>query len=178
MAHLRNATPLRSLFWPGQLVAWALILFPLSGLVLTQLVPGTEGAFRRTRLLGLMADGTAIPLLGIFLGAALAALHDRPGWRRFYSVVSGVAGLALVIVGPLFMLDALQVRRGVKPELQQLYEMNSARSLAIVLVTGAILLLLAAALWRSIRQTRRSKEEGGAGLVLGGNPPGTSSASR
>lgn len=150
--------PLRHLSLPGQILAWAMILFPLSGLVLAQMVPGTEGAFRRVRLMGLMADSMALPVLGVFLGAFLAEAFAQRGLRRLYLVVSAALGLFLLVFTPVLLLDVLEVRGGVQAEMKRLFDLNSLRSSLVVLLAAISLLLLAVVLWRSLRSESRAAE--------------------
>lgn len=147
-----------------------MILVPISGVFLTQLVGGPEGAFRRVRLMGLMADSLILPVAGIFLGALLAEHLQQRRLRRFYSVFSGLAGLSLLLVTPLFLMDAIEVRAGVQPTMRRLYELNTVRSLLVVGIAGVILVLLAVGIWRALRRTRVAREpagSSGSGLVWG-----------
>lgn len=153
MPNPTDGTP-RHLAIPGQLLAWFMIIFPVLGVLLTNLVPGPEGAMRRVRVLGLIADNMAIPLLGFFLGVFLAEYFRQRRLRWCYMLMGGLAGLAMLIFAPVLLLDAFQIRGSVEPGMLRLYTFNAARSIALLVMAGVILMLLAVMMWRGLRGER------------------------
>ena len=159
MHNATRAKSLRHLAWPGHLLAWALIVFPTVGVFLAQMTPGAEGALAGVRLLGLIADSILLPLLGVFLGAFLAEYLEQGGFRRFYALLSGVLALGLLVAVPVFALDILQVRTGVQPIMRRLFDLNSLRSLLMLVIAAAMLVVLAVVVWRALGRGGRVAED-------------------
>ena len=136
---------------PGHVLAWMLILIPLSGAVLSVMLPGEDVA-RRIRAAAQLIDAMLFPALGLFLGIILAAYFHQRVLSHLYAVTSAVLGAVLLLLAPLFLLDSLQIRNAV--ELRRLYDLNTGRALVEHLLYGTLLLLLAIAAWRNLRANR------------------------
>jgi hypothetical protein len=160
------------LVWPGHLIALILMLVPAAGLLLASSAPGPEGAMGRARMFSLLVDSALWPLVGLFLGLALATLFDQRKLRWTYTLVSGVLGLLFLVLVPVFVLDVFQLRGTVRPEMQRLYDGNMIRNVLTLFATAGIFLLQAALSVRVLRTEGAGRSVAvGPGLVGRTAPP-------
>ena len=169
MATINNRPALQHLAVPGQLLAWYLILLPLSTLLLTVVSPTPQGVMGRLQVFALAADAVLHPVVGLFIGTFLAGYFQQSVLRRLYAVLAGMAGVTLVVLGPLFLLDAVQTRGRVTPELSRMYDMHMLRTVGQFTVVGLLLLLLAVVSWRALsrEQTARPNREDESSTLVG-----------
>lgn len=142
---------LRPFSLPGHVLAWVLILIPISGVVLAVMLPGEEVA-RRIRVAAQLIDAMPFPTLGLTLGTLLAAYFGQRVLSHLYAVVSVLLGATTLLMGPFFLLDSLQIRGAV--ELRRIYDLNVARGVIEHVLYGGLLLLLAVTTWRTLRINR------------------------
>lgn len=152
MATTNNRPALQYLALPGQLLAWYLILLPLSTLLMTTTTPTPQGVMGRLQAFALAADAVLHPVVGLFIGTFLATFFLQHRLRRLYSVLAGLGGVTLVAVAPFFLLDAVQTRGRVRPELTRMYDVHTLRTFGQFLMVGLLLLLLAVVTWRALKR--------------------------
>ena len=153
---------------PGQLLAWYLILLPLSTLLLTVATPTPQGMMGRLQVFALAADAVLHPVVGLFLGTLLAGYFNQHRLRRVYSVLAAIGGVALVVLGPLYLLDAVQTRGRIRPELATMYDMHMLRTVGQFVLVGLLLLVLAVVGWRAATRDmagRQVREDDSSTLV-------------
>ena len=168
MAITNNRPALQHLAVPGQLLAWYLILLPLSTLLLSAVTPTPQGPMGRLQVFALAADAVLHPVVGIFIGTFLAGYFQQDRLRRFYSVLAGMGAVVLIALGPFYILDAVQARSRVRPELSRMYDMHMGRTIAQFTLVGLLLLLLAVVTWRALARERAAlpnREDGSSTLV-------------
>jgi hypothetical protein len=109
----------------------------------------------------LLTGATGTELLGalLFLGLAIATSDVVAMWVGF--VLSALLGCLYLGAGGVFVLDALQMRGQVKPEMLSRYNASLAWTLVRILFTGAVLLTIAGACMRAARALVRVLDRSG-----------------
>lgn len=160
-----NNAPWRFLALPGHLLALILVLVPGSALVLSTFIPGPSGAMGRSRTFGFITDVGYVPLLGVFLGLLIASLfqHRKTAWA--YAIASVLVGLGFLVSLPIFILDVLQLRPGVRPDLKTTYDLNVIRNLGTLSAFTLFLLVLGILAIRALRKDRAEARTATPGLV-------------
>jgi hypothetical protein len=141
----------RLLMWPGYLIAASLIFIPLLDTMISAL-PLRPGAVDwRFGAIGLFSRATMTPLLGLFIVLLLATYFEQHRVIRVASILCGVLALVIVASVILFGLDALQMRRQVRPEAKRTFDVASALALFKYLWTWIVLVLIAIVGWKASR---------------------------
>ena len=119
------------------LVAILLIVGPLLDLAASvwPLSPGSVAW--RFAATGLLSKALLVPLLGSLAAVIAALVLDH---RRFLQVTSGVnAGIAILLIGITiaFVLDTVQLRSGVAPQVKTEYDVAALWALVNLVLVGA-----------------------------------------
>jgi hypothetical protein len=154
----------RSFAVPGYLVLGTMIVFPLLDSVLTvwPLRPGEVSW--RFGAIGIFSRGLMTPLFGLVLLYGLALIYEHRVAQRVVAVVAAIAAPAVASACALFVLDALQMRGQVQPQMKAAFDVASTVALGKLLVMATITAVLCVAAFRSSRSVtgRRRPEERGA----------------
>jgi chromate transport protein ChrA len=141
----------RFLMWPGYLIAASLIFIPLLDTVLSTL-PWRPGAVDwRFGATGLFSRAAMTPLLGVFVVLLLATYFEQHRVIRVVAILCGAMAVAIVAAVILFGLDAIQMRRQVRPEAKRALDVASALALFKYLWTWIVLVLTTIAAWKASR---------------------------
>lgn len=129
------------------------------------------------------ASGTELLGAVLFLGLALLAADEISLWVGF--ALSLLIGLGYLAAGGIFTLDSLQFRGQIKPDMLDRYNISLVWTLARLIFTGLVFLLVSGACVRAARALRRTVDRIGVKpsatpLVVGTNmtPGATASAPR
>jgi hypothetical protein len=102
----------------GYLLAFILVITPFLD-TMPQLMPLRLGDERwRFGAIGQISNLLLVPLLGLFLAIAVAALTDSRRVKRVIGAVCGTLAFLLAVMSVLFILDYFQVRTVVTPRFQ------------------------------------------------------------
>lgn len=162
---------LKGLAVPAYVTAAILILFPIIDTG-TALLPARTGELAwRFGALGLVSQALMTPLLGGLIALVTAAVF---GHRRALRVVQILGWIVVALsIGAIamFLLDAVQMRSTVRPELKGAVDKASAVAMVKYLVTAGVAATLALASQKSLKRTRKaSAESEEPRLVFGGSP--------
>jgi hypothetical protein len=162
---------LKALAVPAYVTAAILILFPVVD-TSAALMPARSGELAwRFGALGLVSQALMTPLLGGLIALVTAAVF---GHRRALRAVQIVAWLvAALSIGAiaLFLLDVVQMRATVRPELKGAVDRASGVAMSKYAVTAAVAATLALASRRVASRSRRAGAESDEPrLVFGGSP--------
>ena len=116
------------------------------------------------------ASGTELLGAVLFLGLALLAADEVALWVGFS--LSLLIGLGYLVVSGIFTLDSLQMRGQIKPDMIDRYNLGLAWTLARLIFTGVVFIVVSAAFIRAARYLRRAVDRAGvkspaAPLVVG-----------
>lgn len=167
------SAPYRSLLAALYLVAAVLILPPLLEFALVSLPPRLGDPRWRFGTAGLLFNNASLlPLLGLSLAAVVSVRLEHRVVARLVAVLLVLFGLGLLVVLPLFVLDFLQLRPDVNPNMLRTVELTSLKAI----VTGVILCLatfaVGLAAWRAATgMTLRARDAARRGTLVVGAAP-------
>jgi hypothetical protein len=146
----------RFLAWPAYSMAAILIAYPAAEAFLS-LMPWQLGITAwRFGAAGLLSRALMTPMLGLLMLAGLAVLFEHRRLLRVLSVASLVFGVVLILVLGTFLLDALQMRGQIRPDLKRAFDVASLQAAAKFGISAVWLGLLALG---GIRAARRGRPE-------------------
>ena len=154
------------------LVGIVLILNPLTDAIISAGTPQWGNVQWRFGAAGFLMNALLLPIVGAT--AILVVAHVQGSFRvqRAVAVVSGVAGIALVLTLVLFLLDALQLREIVQPRILRRFDATMIRMLITDLLLAAALFALARTGWRISRTSRHLRSAAAtADLLVVSVPP-------
>ena len=147
----------RAFGWVGYAIALALVADPLLDVAIATW-PWRVGALNwRFGTFGLLSNELVSPLLGLCIAAFAARTLGHRVFLRSLAVLSGVGTLLLMAAAAMFVLDAVQMRRAVRPEAMNVYDVSSLKAL---LSSGLAFLVLASLAIAGFRTSRRRKSSG------------------
>lgn len=128
----------------GYLLSAALVVIPIIDAMLP-LLPMRLGEARwRWGVVGQLSNVLLVPMLGLLLVIALAALSDGRRVKRVVGTICGILALILAVMSVSFALDFFKVRTLVPPNMQ--HSMTVASSTALIKnIMGVITLALLSA---------------------------------
>lgn len=89
------------------------------------------------------------PIIALVVGA-FAALHlGHRGVLRAIAVVALVLAVCLAVAGPLFVLDFLQLRASVNPQMKRAFDFTTLKATLTGILMFVTTLVLGLAAWRS-----------------------------
>lgn len=160
----------RRLAGPSYIAAGSLIIFPIFD-QLMQLVSTAKIHDPRWRFgaAGLLSNLLVLPVVGLMLMFIVATALEHRVFQRIVAVVSGLAALITLVATGLFLLDAVQVRSLMNPQMMSSWAVASGTAV-IKLIVAVI-----ATTWFAVAGLRNSKASkstqraaGSSGLVMGG----------
>ncbi|HEV8195249.1 MAG TPA: hypothetical protein VGP87_01310 [Gemmatimonadales bacterium] len=163
-----SSRPLERTAGPFYFLALLFLVLPLVDYVMNvwPLNPGTVSW--RYGALGLSGGFLLTPLLGLVMMLTGSMLFGHRGMRVMVGVVSAVLALLLALGMMLFVLDSLQVRRGVAADAMWAFDVGVIKAI-VKIFTGAICSAwVALVAFRKLQDAPgRSKRTQNAPLVVG-----------
>jgi hypothetical protein len=163
---------LRFLSWPTYLVASLLAVVPFLDWAVA-VWPLQLGNMRwRVGAAGQLSGGLMTVLLGLLLLLAVAVLLEQPRVLRLVAALGALLAAGTLVLLTLFLLDVLQLRGSVRPELVRSFDVVAFQALVKQLVAVAAGVVLAVSAIRAVRagggarRTRPSVD--GPAVVVGG----------
>lgn len=150
---------------PGYLILAMMIFFPLLDALLTVWpLRGGEVSWRFGAV-GMFSRALMSPVFGLILIFGLALIYEHRVVQRVIGVLAVIAALGTASASVIFVLDALQMRAQVQPQMQTAFDVASVVALGKLLVLSVILIVLGIAAFRSSRRrsARRGTQDGSAG---------------
>lgn len=152
--------PQRYLASPAYAMAAILVAFPTAEVVLS-LIPWRFGVTAwRFSAVGLLSRALMTPMLGVLMLAGLAILLGHRRFLRVLSVLSILGAAVLLVALGTFVLDALEMRGQVRPELKRAFDTASLQAAVKLLISAVWLGMLAAAGFRVTRRARAERRSG------------------
>lgn len=149
---------LRALAPAAYVVALLLVTIPFSEVVVSALPARPGDASWRFGAVGMLSRALMTPLLGMLLAAALAVVLGHLRTLRTLTLLAVIGAAALLLLLPLFGLDALEVRARVQPAARLAFGLAAAQAVGKIVLAAVGLLLLA----RGGRRASRAAAEAGA----------------
>ncbi len=148
---------LEYLVWPAYILAALLVI--VSGTdALIRSLPLNPGAARwRFGAVGIFTMALVQPAAGLMLALAVAHAFGRKWGQRVSSALATLVGIVLLLAPLLFLLDSLQLRREVRPNVKALYDISVLRAVVVQLLMGIMLLWAGIASFRVRRRALRAR---------------------
>jgi hypothetical protein len=148
---------LRGLAPATYLMAVLLVMYPL-----LQVSAGMDsfspGEVRwRYGATGLLMDASLLPLFGALLALGTAHLFDQRRTQVALQALGGILLVLMAVMTGLFVLDALQLRGSVRPEVIPLYDRLSLKALAMLITDMLFLGTLSYTSFLATRRIRRAE---------------------
>lgn len=106
---------------------------------------------------GLLMDGSVLPLLGGLVAVVTAHLLGHRRLQAALQVLGALLFVALTVMGAMFVLDAVQLRASVRPEVIPLYDRLSLKALVMLLTDMLFVGMLTYASFRTTRRRERAE---------------------
>jgi hypothetical protein len=155
----------RFLLVPGYLIGASLTLIPLFDAVMSAmpLRPGDVGW--RFGFEGLMSRAIMTPMLGLLIVLVCATAFEHRRVVRVVAILAAVAAASSLILIVFFALDALTLRRQVRPDTLRAFDLASLGAVAKYLWGSIVLTVVAAGSWKNSR-ARPTREEPAVAIPL------------
>jgi len=141
---------------PAYLTGAMLVLVPFGEAFFSTFPMEPGSAMWRFGAVGIMSSALLTPLLGLLILVTTSAILEHPLGVRLVGGVTLVAGVILLLVLGLFVLDAVQIRAQVVEEARASYQMAAGQTifrLLAVMVTSVVMGIFS---WRFAPELRRS----------------------
>lgn len=162
----------RRLRLPGYIVLGYMTIGSLLDVLISSQPASIHDLRWRLGVSTLLTGASGTILLGslLFLGLAILTSDEISLWVGF--ALSLLIGLGYLLVSGIFMLDSVQLRAQVKPDMLDRYNLGLAWTVARLLFTGAAMFVVSGACVRAVRLLRRELERAtikaaGTPLVVG-----------
>jgi hypothetical protein len=116
---------------PGYLILGAMIIFPLLDAVLTVWPLRLGEVSWRFGAVGIFSRGLMSPLFGLILMYGLALIYEHRVVQRVVAVLAAIAATAVASAAVLFVLDALQMRGQVQPQMKTAFDVATVVALVV-----------------------------------------------
>jgi cbb3-type cytochrome oxidase subunit 3 len=144
----------RQIRWPAYLVAFAMIVVPLAD-VFTTLYPWRFLEARwRFGAVGLVSNSLLIPTAGLLLAFLTAGFLNHRTMRRIIGAIGMFVAAICLVALLLFVLDAVQTRAGIRPDMRVSFNVASIAAAMKTLLAGVTFLAI------GISALRRPKKTG------------------
>lgn len=156
----------RQLTVVAYLVAALMLIIPVLEVVLSVWPLRVGETSWRFGTVGLLSQALLTPLLGALVLVLLAVTLGHRRTLATVSVVAALLALALLVVIPIFGLDAIQMRTRVRTDAHRAFDLSSV--LATIKLTAAFVvsLLLAIGSWKMRKAVMRRAPSAGAEAPL------------
>jgi hypothetical protein len=145
---------LRPVAWSLYAIGTLIFLAPLGDLAASvgSLNPGAVPW--RFGVAGLLSGALVLPMVGLGLWLAAAALLEHRGFLRALSVLAAILFLVVVVTLVVFALDTLQVRVQVRPDARPAFDLAALKAALTFLLEGVVLAVLTVNLHRAARAVK------------------------
>jgi hypothetical protein len=109
----------------------------------------------RVGTIGAFSGAQMFPLVGFVIASVTAYLLDHRWVQRLLTAVYAVLAVALLVGLVVFMLDAVQLRRDVKPELARLYDLVGVKGMFTLAFLVFVYFALALSSFKQMRVTTK-----------------------
>jgi hypothetical protein len=150
-------TDYRQIAWPAYLVSIAMITIPFFDAGISLYPWNPTDARWRFGAVGMFSNAMLIPTTGVLVAFVTSVLANHHNVRRAIGIVSLVVAILCLGALVVFVLDALQTRASVNPEI--LISFNVASVTAAVKTLLAAITLLGFALASRQKSSRRGGGE-------------------
>ncbi len=143
--------PLAKALYPmGPLLALASLADPI-----VRILPFQPGNMTwRFGAVGLVSEGVIGLVFGLACTMGIAALLDHRRTARVLSVIALLVGVVLAVVLAFVLLDALQLRADVQPQLKHAFDVSVAKAALMIAVAFPLPLAMGIAGWRTTSRPR------------------------
>ena len=152
----RRTRPLIAL---GYLLALALIFIPLVELAANAYPPVPSAARWRFGFVGYLGNNILLPTFGLGVAVFTAILLEHRAVLKVLAILAGIGALGLIGTSGLFVLDALQVRAGVNPELSRSFDIATLKAGVAIGLAVVIFAWVALFGWNASRDDGSGKSE-------------------
>lgn len=156
---------IRAAGWLAYLVALPIAVIPCVDVASNVWPLRLSVATWRFGAIGLIGQGLINFTIGVMLLYLGSVLLEQRRFRGVLGVLAGVVALGLLGLSVEFGLDALQLRRGVRPELQTGFRFNVIRTFALCLYFAFVYGVLSYAGLRGLHLGRSRRAADPAALV-------------
>lgn len=140
----------KTLYPIGPLMALASVADPMMRIFPLQLSNMTW----RFGAVGLLSEGVVGVVFGVACTIGIAMLLDHRRTARVLSVVAMLTGILMAVVLAFFLLDALQLRADVQPQLKAAFDASVAKAALMIAVACPIPFAMGIAGWRTTSRPR------------------------
>jgi hypothetical protein len=165
---------------PARYRPWTLGLYPLAGLLFLQPFIEAGAATWPPRLaevgwrfasVGILYTMLPTLLFSLLIAAIAAFLLEHRTPLRIVGVAALVLAVAIVLLSTGFILDAVQLRRIVRPDARGGYDLTAIKALITAIVAITACAMLGVGAFRATRrlpgQERTRRRTAGEGLLIG-----------
>lgn len=137
-------------------IAFLLMLVPTVELIATWGIPQPEVLRWRFGAAGLLSSALVTPIFGVFLAVAVGCFTQRRWVALLFSSVAGVVSLFLGVVLLAFVLDSLQLRQEVQPEMLAGYTVSTVKALLNLFIGMVVLAIISVSGFRASKLLKRT----------------------
>lgn len=162
----------RQLAIPSYIVAASFVVLPIFDEVM-RLLPTANMHDPRWRFggIGLLSNMLVLPIAGLMIAFAVAAVFEHGVFQRVLATFSLLAALVIVVLMLMFALDAVQVRSMMKPEAFASWSVATVTAIGKFLIAAVALAGFAIAGFRAPQAPKPVQGLGPSALVVGPPPP-------
>jgi hypothetical protein len=146
-------------------IALLLIIIPFGETLVSVWPWRLSEANWRFGAMGFFSKAFMTPMVGLVLLLAVAVAAESGVVLRVISVATALYALVGVAFAGIFVLDILQLRAGVRPDLRTAFDQASILAFLRTLASTAIAVLVALGAWRSGRRFTQRTRGGASGLI-------------
>lgn len=166
----------RYLSTPTYLVAFLFTLIPFLDLLVNLWPVQLRNIRWRVAMMGQLSGGMMTVLLGFLLAIIVANVLDQLRMQRAMVALSGLMAVVLLGLLGLFVLDVLQLRPDVRPEVRRAFDMVAVQAfikLVLALIGSALFAWSGLRAVREEKKARRTRGADGPAVVVGSRSPTT-----
>ena len=159
----------RYLATPVYLVSALIVFNTLMDVVISVWPPYIDQPRWRLGALGQLGTAASTLILAFVIAYAMSWLAEQYRVQRVLSVLYALMGVGLLLGAILLVLDMLQLRVAVRPEVKPAYDLLGTQALVKLLVTSTVALTMSFLIFRHLRALPPAVERPvGPVVVVGG----------
>jgi hypothetical protein len=147
----------RLLAFPSYFVAFSLVSIPLLDTALSVWPLRIGEVAWRFGVAGLFSRAIMTPALGLFIAFATALFLDHRRLLQVFSVLNALAASLVVLGLGLFVLDAVQLRVQVNPQMKTAFDISTMVALGKLTLSIALMFGFAVVAHRAAKQIEMAK---------------------
>ena len=153
----KDVTRLRGLAPAFYLLSVLLIVYPLLEVSAGMASFSPTEVRWRYGTVGLLMDGSLLPLAGVLLAVTTAHLLGHQRTQPALQLLGGVVLAVMALTAAMFVLDAIQLRASVRTEVMPLYDRLSLKALAMLLANMLFVATVSYSSFLTSRRIRRAE---------------------